>query len=64
MTTAALSQGLSQQQEAADCQSDAMRLCGPYIPDHAKIHDCLVTYKAYLTPACRAIISPAKRRKH
>ena len=59
----ARSQGLTQQQEAADCQSDALRLCAPYIPDHAKIHACLVTYKAYLSPACRAIIAPAKKRK-
>jgi hypothetical protein len=64
MTTAALSQGLTLQQEAADCQGDAMRFCSPYIPDRAKIHNCLVTYRAYLSPACRSIIAPAKRRKH
>ena len=64
MTTADLCLALTEQQEAADCQNDAMRLCGPYIPDHAKIHACLVTYKAYLSPACRAIIAPAKRRRH
>lgn len=64
MTTAAWCQGLTEQQEAAACQGDAMRLCGPYIPDHAKIHACLVTYKVYLSPACRAIVAPAKRRKH
>jgi len=64
MLTGALSQGLSEQQEATDCQGDAIRLCGPYIPDHAKIHACLVTYKPYLSPACHAIIAPAKHRKH
>lgn len=65
MTTAALCQSLSEQQEATDCQSDALRLCGPYIPDHAKIRACLVTYKAYLNPACRAIIAPpTKHRRH
>ena len=64
MTPADLCLALTQQQEAADCQNDAVRLCGPYIPDHAKIHACLVTYKAYLSPACRAIIAPAKHRKH
>jgi hypothetical protein len=64
MTTADLCLALTEQQEAADCQDDAMRLCGPYIPDHAKIHACLVTYKAYLSPACRAIVAPAKGRKH
>ncbi len=64
MTAAAWCQGLSEQQEAADCQGDALRLCGSYIPDHAKIHACLVTYKVYLSPACRSIIAPAKHRKH
>ncbi|MGH6846318.1 MAG: hypothetical protein ACREC0_02430 [Methylocella sp.] len=58
MTTAAVGQG----EEA--CQGDAMRLCSPAIPDHAKIHACLVHYKAYLSPACRAIVAPMKRRRH
>jgi hypothetical protein len=52
MTTAALSQSRSLQQETIACQEDALRLCGPYIPDHTKIHSCLVTYKAYISPAC------------
>ena len=43
MTTAALSQSRSLQQETIACQDDAVRLCGPYIPDHAKIHSCLLT---------------------
>ncbi len=63
MSVATPSQALSQAQEAADCQGDALRLCSPYIPDHAKIHTCLVTYKAYLSPASRSIIAPAKQRR-
>jgi hypothetical protein len=55
VTTAALSQSRSLQQETIACQDDALRLCGPYIPDHAKIHSCLLTYKAYIA-ACRAIV--------
>jgi hypothetical protein len=62
MATAALA--ISEQQEAADCQNDALRFCGPYVPDKAKIHSCLVTYKAYISPACRAIIAPGKQRRH
>lgn len=46
------------------CQDDAMRLCGPVIPDHAKIHSCLLANKASLTPACRAAVSPAKKKRH
>lgn len=61
-TTAALA--LTEQEEAADCQNDAMRLCSPYVPDRAKIHACLVSYKNYLSPACRAIVAPTKRRAH
>jgi hypothetical protein len=56
------------QKEQAACQDDAMRLCGPYIPDHAKIHTCLVTYKANISPACRAVVAPggshAKHHHH
>jgi len=64
MTTAAIGQGLTLQQEEAACQGDAMRLCGPVIPDHAKIHACLIYYKTYLSPACRAIVAPKKRSRH
>ncbi|SFK45085.1 hypothetical protein [Methylocapsa palsarum] len=63
MATAAplRAQGLSFAVEKADCQGDAMRLCGPYIPDQDKIHACLVAYKDYLSPACRSIVAPKKR---
>jgi hypothetical protein len=64
MTTAALSQSRSLQQETIACQDDALRLCGPYIPDHAKIHSCLLTHKAYISPACRAIVAPPHHRHH
>lgn len=56
-----MAQGLTYQEEKADCQGDAMRLCGPYIPDQQKIRACLVAYKAYLSPACRSIVTPQKR---
>jgi hypothetical protein len=56
-----LAQGLSFAVEKADCQGDAMRLCGPYIPDQGKIRACLVAYKDYLSPACRSIVAPKKR---
>jgi len=40
------------------CQDDAFRFCGPDIPDHAKIHVCLVRHAKHLTPHCRAILKP------
>ncbi|WP_374307083.1 hypothetical protein [Methylocella sp.] len=54
---------LTEAQEAAACEGDALRLCAPYVPDKAKIHACLVSYKAYLSPACRAIVAPGKKKK-
>ena len=38
------------------CHDDAFRLCGPDIPDHAKIHACLVRHVKHLSSHCRAII--------
>jgi hypothetical protein len=52
--TGAASSYTRQQQQA--CQGDAMRLCGPVIPDHARIHACLKSHRARISHACRAII--------
>ncbi|MEJ0093357.1 MAG: hypothetical protein WDN46_07945 [Methylocella sp.] len=59
MTTAGLAEP-TYEEEQADCEGDALRLCGPVIPDHEKIRACLVEYQAYLTPACRAIVAPQR----
>jgi hypothetical protein len=40
------------------CHDDAFRFCGKDIPNHAKIHACLLLNVDHLSPACRAIISP------
>jgi hypothetical protein len=40
------------------CHDDAFRFCGQDIPNHAKIHACLVRNVEHLSPHCRAIISP------
>lgn len=53
MTTAA--RAYTQHQKEV-CQADAIRLCGPVIPDHAKIHACLKHYRHHISHACRAII--------
>jgi hypothetical protein len=63
MTTAAFCQTPDFQMEEQDCQGDAMRLCGPEIPDHEKIRECLVYYKADISPACRAIVAPDDSRQ-
>lgn len=46
------------QMEEQDCMGDAMRFCGPEIPDHAKILACLRYYQADISPACRALVAP------
>jgi hypothetical protein len=63
LTTPAWCQSRAIQQETAACQDDALRFCGPVIPDHAKIHACLLTYKAYLSAPCRAIVAPTQKRR-
>ena len=40
------------------CHDDAFRLCGKDIPNHAKIHACLLRNVDQLSPACRAIVKP------
>jgi hypothetical protein len=57
MTAGALAQDPNFQMEEQDCQGDALRFCGPEIPDHAKILACLQYYQADISPACRALIS-------
>jgi hypothetical protein len=43
------------------CHDDAFRFCGKDIPNHAKIHACLLLNVDHLSPACRAIISPGPK---
>jgi hypothetical protein len=61
VTTAASCQDSNFQMEEQDCQGDALRFCGPEIPDHEKIRQCLVYYKSEISPACRSIVAPEGR---
>lgn len=56
--TLAGSAGVNAQQHA--CHDDAFRFCGPDIPDHAKIHACLVRHVKHLSRPCKAIIKHSK----
>ena len=47
-----------EQQQA--CSGDAMRLCGPEIPDVDRITACMIRNKAQLSPGCRVFF----RRGH
>jgi hypothetical protein len=61
----AAAQGTPQQQQA--CQGDAVRLCGAFIPDVAKIKACMSRKRAQVSAACRAAIvgpSHGHHRRH
>ena len=45
------------QEDANACTPDAMRLCGPAIPDPGRVADCLVQNKRGLSPACAVVMS-------
>jgi hypothetical protein len=55
----AAAQGTPEQQQA--CQSDALRLCGEFVPDVAKITACMAHKRASLSPACRASFAGGAR---
>ena len=63
MTTGASCQIFGLLQEEADCEGDAFRFCAQYIPNHDQIHACLYAYRNEISPACRAIIVPARRHR-
>jgi hypothetical protein len=54
----AAAQGSAQQQAA--CTPDALRLCGEFVPDVAKISACMGRKRAQLSPACRATMVAPK----
>jgi hypothetical protein len=54
----ATAQASAAQQQA--CTPDAMRLCGEFIPDVAKISACMASKRASLSPACKAtMVAPS-----
>ena len=48
--------------ERRDCRADAMRLCGEFVPDVARITACMQQNVRNLTPQCRKHFQPARRR--
>jgi hypothetical protein len=43
------------QADASACTGDALRLCGPAIPDRERIIQCLYQKRQQLSPACHAV---------
>ncbi len=50
-----------QQQQA--CSPDAMRLCGPEIPDVDRITACMARNRQQLSPECRVFFQPDPESK-
>jgi hypothetical protein len=55
LTLAGPALAYTQQAEQA-CSGDAMRLCGPEIPDVNRVTACMVRQRAALSPGCRVYI--------
>ena len=55
-----LAQQWSPEQRAA-CEPDAMRLCQQYVPDVGRTRACMIQYRRYLSPRCRAVIEGGRR---
>ena len=56
----AVAQQWSPEQRAA-CEPDAMRLCQQYVPDVGRTRACMIQYRRYLSPRCRAVIEGGRR---
>jgi hypothetical protein len=56
----ALAQQWSPEQRAA-CEPDAMRLCQQYVPDVGRVRACMLHYRRYLSPRCRAALEGGRR---
>jgi hypothetical protein len=42
------------------CMSDAMTVCGQYIPDRERVAHCLMANRSRVSPACRAALKRFK----
>jgi hypothetical protein len=56
----ALAQQWNPEQRAA-CEPDAMRLCQQYVPDVGRTRACMLHYRRYLSPRCRAVLEGGRR---
>jgi Golgi apparatus protein 1 len=54
----------AQAQRKADgpCAADAKKFCSDVKPGQGRIHDCMASHQAELSPACQARIKQAKER--
>ncbi|MEL6062067.1 MULTISPECIES: hypothetical protein [unclassified Methylobacterium] len=50
-----------EEQQAALCRDDVMRLCLTSIPDRGRIVSCMKAQRASLSPGCRAVFDGGSR---
>ena len=43
------------------CTPDAMRLCGQFIPDRARVEACMTAHRRQWSPECRAAALAGRR---
>lgn len=48
-------------EQRAACTPDAMHLCNAFIPDAARVKECLVQHIDGLSPACREVFENAQK---
>lgn len=46
------------------CTPDAMRLCGEFIPDRAKITRCMMSKRSQISAPCRTAMRTEGQRRH
>lgn len=46
------------------CTPDAMRLCGEFIPDRAKITRCMMSKRSQISSPCRAAMRAEGKHRH
>lgn len=49
-------------EQAALCRDDVMRLCISAVPDRGRIVSCLKSQRANLSPSCRAVFNESSSR--
>jgi hypothetical protein len=59
MPASGVAQGTPEQQ--ANCQDDAMRLCGQFVPDVNRITSCMIAKRRLVSARCRATMAATAR---
>ena len=57
LATAALADNLQAQESRNACMSDAMTVCGQFIPDRERVAHCLISNRARVSVPCRVALT-------